>query len=158
MSDLPPPSPPSPEPIPPPSSNLPVENPAVSSNSQPEPEKPAANDDPKPKDSDEANLGLVMHLLPLTAIFAAKLPFVGIVAPLVLWLIKRDTSPYLDAVGKEVINFQINLGIAVAIGLVLCVFPGIAVSIAGLVMVIIGAVKTHQGEFYRFPWIIRLIK
>ena len=99
-----------------------------------------------------------MHLLPLTGIFAAKLPFVGIIAPLVLWIMKREKSAYLDAVGKEVLNFQINVGIAVFIGLMLCIVPGIIVSVAGLVMVIIAAVKTQNGEFYRFPWIIRLIK
>lgn len=99
-----------------------------------------------------------MHLLPLTAIIGFKLPFIGIIAPLVLWLIKREKSPYLDAVGKEVINFQINVGVASLIGLLLCVIPGIMVAVAGLVMVIIAAVKTQGGQFYRFPWIIRLLK
>ena len=155
MSDLPPPTPSAPEPELPTITPLPTENPVVQSYS---PEMSASGDDPKPANSDEATLGLVMHLLPLTAIFAVKLPFVGIIAPLVLWLVKRDKSPYLDAVGKEVLNFQINIGIAVAIGLLLCLVPGILIGIAGLVLVIIAAVKTNNGEFYRFPWIIRLIK
>lgn len=99
-----------------------------------------------------------MNLLPLSGILLAKIPFVGIIAPLVLWLMKKDKSPYLDAVGKEVINFQINLGVAVLVGLLLCVIPGLIVAVVGLVLVIIAAVKTQGGEFYRFPWIYRVLK
>lgn len=99
-----------------------------------------------------------MHLLPLSGLLLAKIPFVGIIAPLVLWLIKKDQSPYLDAVGKEVLNFQINLNVLVLVGILMCVVPGIIIAIAGLVMIVIAAVKTQGGEFYRFPWIIRVIK
>lgn len=100
-----------------------------------------------------------MHLLQLSGIFLAKIPFVGVIAPLVLWLVKRNESPYLDAVGKEVINFQINLGVAVLLGLLACVIPGIIIGIAGLVLVIIATIKTNEGgPMYRYPWIYRVIK
>lgn len=100
-----------------------------------------------------------MHLLQFSGIVFAKIPFVGLVAPLILWLMKRDQSPYLDAVGKEVINFQINLGVAVLVGLLLCVIPGIIVGIAGLVLVVIAALKTNEGKsVYRYPWIYRILK
>ena len=104
-------------------------------------------------------LGLVMHLLQLSGILLAKIPFVGIVAPLILWLVKRNESPYLDAVGKEVINFQINLGVAVFVGLLACIVPGIIIGIGGLVLVVIAAMKTNEGgPIYRYPWIYRVIK
>ncbi len=35
------------------------------------------------------------------------IPFGHIIAPLVIWLIKKDESPFVDDQGKESLNFQI---------------------------------------------------
>jgi hypothetical protein len=161
MSDLPPPSPNPPDALPevtPPAMQPPDVPMHETSIPDPAPVPGESGDEPQPKDSNEKTLGMVMNLLQLSGIIFAKIPFVGVIAPLVLWLVKREESPYLDAVGKEVINFQINLGVAVLVGLLMCVFPGIIIGIAGLVLIIIGAIKTNEGKFYRYPWIYRIIK
>jgi uncharacterized Tic20 family protein len=86
-----------------------------------------------------------------------------IIVPLVIWLIKRAESPIIDATGKEVLNFQISYSIYFALSALLwfiCI--GIPVTIAlvtaWLVLTIIAAVKTSNGEEYRYPGIIRLLK
>ena len=112
---------------------------------------------PLPKDANEKTLALVMHLLPLAGALTT-LPFANIVAPLIFWLIKKNESPFLDAHGKEVLNFQINAGVLVFVGLVLCVVPGVIIGVGALVMMIIAALKVNEGEFYRYPWIYRIIK
>jgi uncharacterized Tic20 family protein len=60
---------------------------------------------PAPAAKDDNLLGVVCHLLSLAG-FAV--PLGNILGPLILWLVKRNDSPYLDAVGKEVVNFNIS--------------------------------------------------
>ena len=114
------------------------------------------------------SLAVVMHLLGFSWFV---FPFYGnILGPLVLWLIKRGDSSYLDRVGKEVLNFQISFSIyisaAIAVGTVLLIFLiGIlfyllaaAIWVAWVVLMIIGAVKTSNGEEYKYPFTIRLLQ
>jgi uncharacterized Tic20 family protein len=114
------------------------------------------------------SLAVVMHLLGFSWFV---FPFYGnILGPLVLWLIKRGDSPYLDRVGKEVLNFQISFSIyisaAIAVGTVLLIFlVGIlfyfvaaAIWVAWIILMIVGAVKTSNGEEYKYPFTIRLLQ
>jgi len=114
------------------------------------------------------SLAVVMHLLGFSWFV---FPFYGnILGPLVLWLIKRGDSSYLDRVGKEVLNFQISFSIYIsatlAVGTVLLIFlVGIlfyllaaAIWVAWIVLMIVGAVKTSNGEEYKYPFIIRLLQ
>lgn len=101
----------------------------------------------------------------LAALAGYVAPLVGnIVGPLVVWLIKKDQYPAVDAHGKESLNFQISLTIyllvSIAIAVATCgfLFPlPIGVAIAGIVLSIVAAVKANQGEFYRYPLTIRMI-
>jgi len=90
--------------------------------------------------------------------------FLGhIFGPLAVWLIKRGDSPEIDAYGKESLNFQISMLIYDVIALILCIIGIgflilIALWVANTVLVIIASVKASQGEFFRYPLTIRLIK
>ena len=110
-------------------------------------------------------MGLLMHLCPLAGMLLQTMgiPFGNIVAPLVFWLIKKNESPYLDAHGKEVLNFQINVGAASLVGFLLvfvCIGVPllIALGVAALVFMIMAAIAVSDGKFYRYPWIYRVIK
>ena len=86
-----------------------------------------------------------------------------ILAPLAIWLIKRADSPEIDATGKEVLNFQISYTIySVVAGLLCFVLVGIlilpVVLIVWIVCMIIAAVRTSNGEAYRYPFTIRFLK
>ena len=50
---------------------------------------------------DEKNLGILVH-----GFYLVGLPILG---PLIVWILKKDVSPYLDAQGREVLNFHISL-------------------------------------------------
>ena len=68
---------------------------------------------PAPKlQPDEKTLGIVMHVLCLIGF-----PIIG---PLVIWLMKKDQSPYLDSQGRELLNFQISYFLYVLISGLLC--------------------------------------
>jgi uncharacterized Tic20 family protein len=91
------------------------------------------------------------------------IPFGNIIAPLIIWLIKKAESPLVDDQGKESLNFQISVTIYAFIALLLTLiligyilFPALVVF--DLVMVIVAAVKVNEGEKYRYPLCIRFIK
>jgi uncharacterized Tic20 family protein len=91
------------------------------------------------------------------------IPFGHIIAPLIIWLIKKAESPLVDDQGKESLNFQISVTIYAFIALLLTlILIGyvlfFALVIFDLVMVIVAAVKVNSGEKYRYPLCIRFIK
>jgi uncharacterized Tic20 family protein len=88
---------------------------------------------------------------------------VGVIAPLVVWLVFKDRSAFLDRTGKEALNMQLSyliygvvsgLSIILLVGLVL--FP--IVMVAWVVLMIIATIKVANFEEYRYPAIIRFIK
>jgi len=89
--------------------------------------------------------------------------FTAIIGPLIIWLFKRDTSAFIDYHGKEYFNliitffiYEIAAAILMIIGIGFILVP--IVSIALLIFIIVGAIKAGQGEYYKFPLIIRFIK
>lgn len=117
---------------------------------------------PAPKYSkDEQTLAMVCHL---SALSGFVIPFGNVIGPLVVWLIKKDTMPLVDQHGKEALNFQITVMIAVFVCVLLMlvvigVFLLFIVGIGALVLTVIAAVKVSNGEFdYKYPLTLRLIK
>ena len=91
------------------------------------------------------------------------IPFGHIIAPLIIWLIKKDESPLVDDQGKESLNFQISISIyAIVAALLTFVIIGIVLLIALLifdvVMVIVATVRANNGERYRYPLCLRFVK
>lgn len=105
-------------------------------------------------DSDARNLAVLTWLLGL---------FFSIIGPLIIWLIKRDESPFVDQAGKTVLNFNISYTIWIIVTAILSIILiGIPFLIAAgvmyLVFSIVGAVKANQGEDFT-PWLtIRFLK
>jgi uncharacterized Tic20 family protein len=102
------------------------------------------------------------HLAGL-AIFAVPFPLTGIIAPLIVWQIKKDEHPFVDENGKEAVNFQISILIYAAISALLClVLIGFlllpAVVVFDIVCLIIAAVRANHGERFVYPLCIRFIK
>jgi len=108
-------------------------------------------------------MATICHLLPFAGILVPHIPVINIVAPLVLWLMKKESMPFVDQQGKEVLNFQITVSIVMfacllTIWLILPAFIAIGVGIAAFVLMIIGAIKANDGVAYRYPFTLRLIK
>jgi len=89
--------------------------------------------------------------------------FTTIIGPIIIWLIKREESAFIDHHGKEYFNFILSYfiyGIAASILMIILIGFILAplVGIAAFVFTIVAAVKAYQGEMYRIPLIFRLIK
>lgn len=103
--------------------------------------------------ADEKTLGMLSHLLAI---------FFGFLAPLIIWLVKKDESAWVAEQAKEALNFQIT----VFIGFVGCfilsfVFIGLllmpVLGIYNVVMLIIATIRANEGKAYRYPYTLRLI-
>jgi len=91
---------------------------------------------------------------------AHALLFTGFLGPLIVWLIGKDQSAFVDAEGKKALNF----GILVSIAYVLVVIPvlGWLLWVAALACAIIFGIqgwnKASKGESYKYPFNVNLVK
>jgi uncharacterized Tic20 family protein len=120
---------------------------------EPSMQPPSLPADPTPT-QDEKNLGLIMHVLSLVGF--------SLIGPLIVWLIKKDESAFIDIQGRELLNFQLSFLIYVIVCIPLCfLLIGIPlliiVGLASLILTIIGLVKATEGKIYRFPVTIKML-
>ena len=108
----------------------------------------------------ERQYAMFTHLAALS--FLLSFP---VIPTLILWLVKREKSPFIDDHGREAMNFQISLllyGLLIIplLGLLTCgigFVAYIAILIIGIVGVVQGAISANRGEFYRYPATIRFL-
>ena len=121
---------------------------------EPESQNPLLGTDEQPSyipTSDEKTAGMLAHLLTIVSSF---------LAPLIIYLIKKDESVFVAAHAKESLNFQITVFLIsillfiTIIGILLLWLVGIIT----LVLVIVAALKASEGKLYRYPFCLRLIK
>ena len=103
--------------------------------------------------NDDKNIATITHLGGILFSF---------VPALVVWLLKKDDSEFIAAQAREALNFQITLLVAQFIAYVL-VFILVGFLLLGLIWVfnivfcIIAAISSSKGEYYRYPFTLRLI-
>lgn len=134
---------------------------------QPPPATPA----PPPSGSPESQArtwNVFCHLSALAGYIGV--PFGNVIGPLIVWQIKKNEIPSVDAHGKAALNFQITVllagvvtGFALFVGSFICVgwllLPVlILIGLAGLIFPIIAGVKANNGEDYKYPWSIEFVK
>ena len=90
-------------------------------------------------------------------------PFGSVIGPLAVWLTRRDRDPFIDQAGREALNFGISIAIYGSLVLVAALMlVGIPVLIAGViawaVLASLAAVKASQGQSYRYPLTMRLVR
>ncbi|MFN7730315.1 MAG: DUF4870 domain-containing protein [Pirellula sp.] len=105
-------------------------------------------------DKNERNWGMFLHF----SVFASYvIPIAGLVVPIVIWQLKKEEYPSIDAHGKNVMNFLISMFIysivAVLLSFLLIGIPIlVALTIAGIVLPIIAGIKANQGEIWKYPY------
>jgi uncharacterized Tic20 family protein len=89
--------------------------------------------------------------------------------PLIIWLVKKDTMPFVADQAKEALNFNITVaGVLVVLGMLTLLTLGIGIIITGplmfivavgaLVLIVMAAIKANEGKAYRYPMTLRLVK
>jgi uncharacterized Tic20 family protein len=91
------------------------------------------------------------------------LPGLGFAAPVILWMLNKDNNAKIDAVGKHIINFMISMFLFYVIsGVLVCLGIGLlmlaALSIVHIVFIIIATLKANNGESWKYPLTIDILK
>jgi hypothetical protein len=101
--------------------------------------------------SDDKTMALLSHILTIVA---------GFIAPLIIYLIKKDQSEFVAYHAKESLNFQITVFI-IAIALIITIigiFLVWIIVLLSLVFVIIATIRANEGKLYKYPFSFRIIK
>ncbi len=104
--------------------------------------------------SEDKTMAILAHVLGI---------FFGFIPALIIWLIKKDQSEYVNVHAKEALNFQISLIIYYLVAgilwiLLVGVFLTFAIWIFSVVVMILATIKAANGNYYKYPLCIRLIK
>jgi uncharacterized protein len=103
--------------------------------------------------ADDKNIAVLTHL---GGIFFSFLP------ALIVWLLKKDDSPYLASQAREALNFQITMLLAYFIsGILVFILIGFVLMgilwLANIILSLLAAVAASKGEDYHYPFALRLI-
>ena len=132
---------------------------------EPDPSAPTEAPTQAPADaettSDARRWAMLCHLLALSGLLGNGIGF--LLGPLVAWLVKREDHPFIDDQGKEAVNFQITMFLAliVSVPFLLIVVGILMMIVIGILMVvfpIVGAIQASDGKAYRYPLTIRFIQ
>ncbi|WP_255447328.1 DUF4870 domain-containing protein [Schumannella soli] len=109
---------------------------------------------PQMSPTDEKTWAILLHLSPI---------LISFIGPLIGYLVLKDRGPFISHHAKQALNFNITVAIGyLASALLMFVIIGFVtypiVAILAIVFAIIAAVKTNQGEYYRYPLAIQFIK
>jgi len=115
--------------------------------------------------SEERTWAMFAHLGSIIASLVA-MAFLG---PLIILLVQGPKSPFVRRHAVESLNFQITLLIALAAGIVLSVVTlglglivvipvALVVSVGALIVIVMASVAANNGEDYRYPFTLRLVK
>lgn len=109
--------------------------------------------------NEENNYSTVMWLSSLVGFFT----FLGFAIPIIMWVIKKDESEFVNKNGVEIINVFISYALySVVASLLMIILIGFLIlpvlMLMAFIFFIIGGVKASQGEVYRTPFTIRFIK
>ena len=102
-------------------------------------------------------------LIHLSLLLCAVAPFLSVLAPIIMWQVKKADSPFLDDHGREAVNFHLTVllyGVCsfvlmfVVIGIPLLV----GVNALAIVGIILSSIAAKRGEYYRYPMCLRFLK
>jgi uncharacterized protein len=121
-----------------------------------------AADDARAAAVDETarNTAVAAHLSTFAGLVV---PFGSVIGPLAVWLTRRDRDPFIDQAGREALNFGITIALYGAVllvaALLLVGIPFLIIGVvAWLVLASLAGVKASQGQAYRYPLTLRLVR
>jgi uncharacterized protein len=114
-------------------------------------------------DSSERTYTTFLHLAGLLSLVDVGVTGLGgLIATLILWMIKKDESAFIDDHGRDAMNFQLSCVLYFWAGTILSLGVLTVPLVIGLVVLrltgnIRGAMAANRGEYYRYPMTIRFL-
>jgi len=106
---------------------------------------------------DDRTWGMVAHLAPLAGLVVPL--FGNILGPLVVWLIKKDVSPFVAYHAKQSMWFQIFAAIVGVVlwmvGLLTCVLMPLPIlwGLGAMVYAVYGGIQVSGGKDFEYYWV-----
>ncbi len=128
--------------------------------SSPPPQPPSGTPQPPVSpEKRERDWTLYTHLAGLCCLVGIP-SFVG---PLVMWLIKKDEMPRVNAAGKDALNFHLTMTLIALVSIPLAfviigVFTAIAAQVLAIIFSIVAGLEANKGVNYRYPLTIQFVK
>ena len=102
-------------------------------------------------------------LLHFSLLAGFVVPFAGLIAPIIIWQLKKNELPEIDDHGKVVVNWMIS---GIIYGAVCFLLTFILIGIPLLIVLgalavifpIIGGIKANNGELWKYPLSIPFLK
>jgi uncharacterized Tic20 family protein len=111
--------------------------------------------------SDDKTWALIAHFGGALGMFVGG-GVLGFVAPLIAYAVKGQQSPTVRAHAVAALNFQILWSIIGLVGWIIsCVTFGlvaVAAMIVGIIFGIIAGIKANEGQLYRYPMSLSIVK
>jgi uncharacterized Tic20 family protein len=117
---------------------------------------------PQNEDRKSRIWGMLCHLTALIGVIG--IPFGNLAGPLIMWLLKRHTSPFVDEQGRESLNFQLSMTLYALIAFIMIyyfkigMFPLFIVATINFVLVVIASIRAFSGYSYGYFFKIQFIK
>jgi len=114
-------------------------------------------------------------LIHISALANYIFPFGGVIAPLIIWQVKKDESTYIDEQGKSALNFNLSFALysfIVGFGIFstfffhfpnfIGLFGSISlvaiIEIIRFIFIVMAAIKVNNNEYFKYPLTIQFIK
>jgi len=113
----------------------------------------------EPVTKSDKDFGLLVYA---SSFIGYLVPLGSILGPLIIWLMKREESAFVDQCGRSCLNFKLSLLIyviisgvlaLVGIGFILLILLGIF----DLVCTVLAIIKASDGKVYKYPLTIKFI-
>jgi uncharacterized Tic20 family protein len=97
------------------------------------------------------------------ASFAHLGGILGFLPSLIIWLVFKDRGAFTNTEAKEALNFQLTIIIGYIVGAILSIvligaFISLAAWVVSVIFSVLGFLKAKDGQAYRYPFAIRLVK
>lgn len=101
-----------------------------------------------------------LMLMHFSQFLGLAIPLAGFVAPVIMWILNKETNANVDLHGKNILNFTISYLIYTAVlAITIIGIPLLFVlGILYIIFVIMAALKANNGEYWRYPFIIQFLK
>lgn len=111
-------------------------------------------------DAETKQWALILHLSVLSGLIV---PMAGLIVPIIIYVLKKDSLPGLVPHGHVVFNWLISAVIYAIVSIVLMfILVGFltmfALVLVSIVFPIIGAIKASEGEVWPYPLSIPIFK
>ena len=104
--------------------------------------------------------GMILHF---SQFAGYVIPLAGLLVPIIIWQIKKNDMPVIDAHGKNIVNWIIS---ALIYAVICFIFSFVLIGLPFFIVLgvlcvafpVVAGIKANNGEVWKYPLAIRFLK